>query len=61
MSIMWLLLLSRVRLRRPLWFVPLVKVFLVGVVIAGLIYACVFFNAVGERSHARHVHTYSAQ
>jgi uncharacterized PurR-regulated membrane protein YhhQ (DUF165 family) len=33
-------------------------VFAVGVVIAGLIYVCVVFNAVSERSKAPHVHAH---
>jgi hypothetical protein len=34
---------------------------LVGVVVAGLIYTCVVFNAVNERSHAPHAHTHRAR
>jgi hypothetical protein len=53
------LLLSRVRVRRPRWFVPLVAIILICVIFAGLIYTCVFLNAVRERSHDAHVHTHS--
>ena len=53
------LLLSRVRVRRPRWFVPLVAIILIGVIFAGLIYTCVFLNAVREKSHDAHVHTHS--
>ena len=35
------------------------RLFVLGVVIAGLIYAYVVLNAVRERSHAPHVHTHS--
>ena len=38
---------------------PLLLLFAVGVVIAGVIYACVVFNAVSERSQAPNVHTHS--
>ena len=38
---------------------PLLKLFLIGVVIAGLIYAYVVFKAVSERSEPHHVHTHS--
>jgi hypothetical protein len=38
---------------------PLLKLFLIGVVIAGLIYAYVVFKAVSERSRDPHVHTHS--
>jgi hypothetical protein len=59
MSNIWLLLLSRVRLRRPRWFSPLVTLFAIGLIIAGLIYTYVVFQAVTERSHAPHVHAHS--
>ena len=55
-SFWWLALISRVRVRRPRWFFPLVAVFILGVVIAGLVYAYIVFNAVSERSHAPNVH-----
>ena len=61
MSNIWLFLLSRVRLRRPRWFVPLVLVFLVAVIIAGLIHAAVVFEALEERSHPSHVRTHSTR
>lgn len=59
MSNMWLLLLSRVRLRRPRWFVPFVAVFVAGLIIAGLIYTYTIYQAVNERSHSPHVHAHS--
>jgi hypothetical protein len=59
MSNIWLLLLSRVRLRRPRWFMPFVTVFVVGLMIAGLIYTYVIYQAVNERSHTPHVHAHS--
>jgi hypothetical protein len=39
---------------------PLLILFVVGVLIAGLIYACVVFRAVTERSQTPHVHARSA-
>jgi hypothetical protein len=59
MSNIWLLLLSRVRLRRPRWFIPLVTLFAIGLIIAGLIYTYVVFQAVTERSHPPHVNAHS--
>ena len=38
---------------------PALALVAIGVVIAGLIYACVVFKAVNERSHAPHVHAHS--
>ena len=38
---------------------PLLLLFLVGVVIAGFIYAAVVFKAVSERSNNQHVHPHS--
>lgn len=38
---------------------PVLKLFVLGVVIAGLIYTYVVLNAVRERSQAHHVHTHS--
>ena len=60
MNNIWLLLLSRVRVRRPHWFIPFVTVFAIGLIVAGLIYTYVVFQAVTERSNALHVHTHSA-
>uniref|UniRef100_E6PZV3 Uncharacterized protein n=1 Tax=mine drainage metagenome TaxID=410659 RepID=E6PZV3_9ZZZZ len=60
MSNIWLLLFSRVRLRRPRWFMPIVTAFAIGLVIAGVIYACVMFQAVNTRSSFRHVHAHSS-
>lgn len=39
---------------------PLLKLFLIGVVIAGLIYASVVYKAVSERSKTPHVHAHSS-
>ncbi len=61
MSNIWLLLLSRVRLRRPRWFMPFVTVFVVGLIIAGVIYTYVIYQAVNERSHPPHVHAHSTR
>jgi len=61
MSNIWLLLLSRVRLRRPTWFFPFVAVFAIGIIIAGLIYAYVVFQAVSTRSSPNHVHAHSSR
>jgi hypothetical protein len=44
--------------RRPRWFVPFVMIFLVGVIVAGLIYTYVVLNAVRERSEKPHVHAH---
>ncbi len=38
---------------------PVLVLFVIGVLIAGLIYACVVLRAVSERSHAPHVHANS--
>jgi hypothetical protein len=38
---------------------PLLKLFIIGVLIAGLIYAYVVFKAVSERSEQHHVHAHS--
>ena len=38
---------------------PIVVLFFVGVLIAGLIYTYVVFHAVSERSHTPHVHAHS--
>jgi hypothetical protein len=38
---------------------PILILFVIGVLIAGLIYACMVFRAVSERSHAPHVHAKS--
>jgi len=61
MSNIWLLLLSRVRVRRPRWFIPFVTVFVVGLIIAGLIYTYAIYQAVNERSHTPHVHAHSTR
>ena len=61
MSNIWLLFLSRVRLRRPTWFFPFVVIFAIGLIIAGLIYAFAIFHAIDQRSHSPHVHAHSSQ
>ena len=38
---------------------PALKLFVLGVVIAGLIYAYIVFKAVSERSNSHHVHAHS--
>jgi hypothetical protein len=38
---------------------PLLWLFLIGVIVAGFIYAAVVFKAVSERSEQHHVHTHS--
>jgi hypothetical protein len=40
---------------------PALKLFIVGVVIAGFIYAYMMFRAVDQRSHSPHVHAHSSQ
>ncbi len=40
---------------------PILILFVIGVLIAGLIYACVVFRAASERSHPPHVHAHSSQ
>ncbi len=40
---------------------PLLKLFLIGVLIAGMIYAYVVFHAVSLRSRPRHVHAHSTR
>lgn len=45
----------------PRFFHAALTLFVIGVVIAGLIYTCVVLNAVTERSHAPHVRTHSTQ
>ena len=55
--LMDVLALQKSGLARPLRYLFLL--FLVGCLIAGIIYACAVFHAVSERSHAPHVHTHS--
>jgi len=50
--------LSRSRTVRRVWK-PLVVLFFLGVLIAGVIYAAVVFKAVSERSNSPHVHAHS--
>ena len=40
---------------------PILVLFVIGVLIAGFIYACVVFRAANQRSHPPHVHIYSTQ
>ena len=40
---------------------PLLVLFAVGVIIAGLIYVCVVFKAVSERNDAPHVYTHHSR
>jgi hypothetical protein len=56
-SFWWLAILSRAKVRRPRWFFPLVVVFLVGLILAGMIYAFVVVQAVSERNNTHHVST----
>jgi len=42
-------------------FRPVLILFAIGIVIAGLVYACVVFKAVYERSHAPNVHSHSTR
>jgi hypothetical protein len=52
------LLLSRVQIRRPRWFAPLMTIILIALLIAAFVYAYVFVNAALERSHASDVTTH---
>lgn len=56
-SFWWLVVGSRLRFRRPRWFIPLLVFFAAGLVVASLIYAYVVFEAVSERSNTN-VHSY---
>ncbi len=38
---------------------PALKLFAIGILVAGLVYAYVILNAVRERSHDTHAHTHS--
>ena len=40
---------------------PILIFFVIGVLIAGFIYACVVFRAANERSHSPHVHAHSTR
>ncbi len=55
--LMDVLALKKLGLGRPLRYLFLL--FLVGYLIAGIIYASAVFHAVSERSHDPHVHTHS--
>jgi hypothetical protein len=55
----WLAILSRGKLRWPRWFIPLLAIFLAGILVAGLIYTYVVFKAISERSQSPHVHAHS--
>jgi len=55
----WLAILSRGELRWPRWYIPVLVIFLIGILAAGLIYAVAVFTAVSERSQTPHVHAHS--
>ena len=57
----WLAIVSRGKLQWPRWYIPVLLIFLTGILAAGLIYAFVVFHAVNERSHSPHVHAHSSQ
>jgi hypothetical protein len=40
---------------------PVLVLFVIGVLVAGVIYACVVFRAASERSHSPHVQSHSSQ
>ena len=40
---------------------PLLVLFVIGVLIAGFVYACAVFRATSERSHSPHVKAHSSQ
>jgi hypothetical protein len=40
---------------------PMLKLFTIGIVVAGLVYTYVVLNAVRERSQGHHVHTHSTR
>jgi len=52
--------IGKTKTARRFWK-PVVILFFVGVLIAGLIYAYVVFHAVSERSHTPHVHAHSTR
>jgi len=55
----WLAILSRGKLRWPRWYIPVLLIFLIGILAAGLIYSFVVFKAVSERSNPPHVPAHS--
>lgn len=57
MKFWWLAILSRIKVHRPRWFVPLVVLIISTLFVAAAIYAFVVFKAVSERSNNPHVHT----
>jgi hypothetical protein len=57
----WLAILSGGKLRWPRWYIPVLVIFLIGILAAGLIYAVAVFNAVSERSQTPNVHAHSSQ
>lgn len=59
-SFWWLAILSRTKVRRPRWFLPLVALFIICVVVAGMIYAGGVFHAISERSNTPHVRAHSS-
>lgn len=50
--------LHRLGMGKP--FRALFVLVLVGAIVAGMIYACVVFQAISKRSESPHVHTHSA-
>ena len=59
-SFWWLAILSRTKVRRPSWFIPLIAIFIIGLVVASVIYAGVVLQALSERSNTHHVSTHSS-
>jgi cytoskeletal protein RodZ len=57
----WLAIVRNGKLRWPRWYVPVLVIFLTGILAAGLIYSFVVFKAVTERSHSPYVHTHSSR
>lgn len=57
--LMDVLALKRLALARPLRYLFLL--FLAGCLVVGIIYACVVFGAVSERSQTPHVHSRSSR
>ncbi len=55
----WLAVLPNGRLRWPKWLKTLLALFLLGCLVAGVIYTVVVLNVVRERSISRHVHSHS--
>lgn len=45
---------------RTRYFKPIAIIFAIGLLLAGLAYTYVFFNAIQDRSHASHGHPHSS-